>query len=385
MSVRLYRSKGYALFLAVLPILLMYKVPLVGLGVSTTLIAVGMAYGLCVLLKFFSRVDIKILIPIVIYFAYAMSKSNMVNVLLCISICVHLMTIMTGAVDVSFLKKCILTISLIAAVAVIFQFLLHMIFGVHLPMIVNSLCLDDLEYYSKAILTGIPRNSVSYRPSAFFLEPAHFTMYCIVGQMIFLYDDKPDYIKAGIVSAGILATTSGMGIVLTAAIWVAFPFVTATRLDSRVIKRIFFLSVVGILSIIILMRMPFFQTALARITGPVAYSSTQYNAIWGRIAKWDEFIGTMNKHDFLWGYGNSELPDVYFTGLMTLIYSYGIIGTILFYGILLVLIIKTNNRVGRVMLLMYAAVIPLADIVGFINVIFYCGIAIALLTEFRYE
>ena len=49
LKVSLHESKGYAIFLSLLPVLMMHRTPGMRLGLSTMLIAVGMVYAGCVI------------------------------------------------------------------------------------------------------------------------------------------------------------------------------------------------------------------------------------------------------------------------------------------------------------------------------------------------
>lgn len=379
-NIQLHKSKGYALFLALLPMIMMYRVPVIGLGVSTTLIAIGMIYAFAVIARMHKFIQWKVVSPFLIYLLYVMTKSTLVYTLIYIAIGFHIIALSTGALDVKALKRYVEKIAMLAAIGTIVQMMIHIILGVHLPMIISSLCLSDLDYYSKAIATGVSRHSTMYRPSAFFLEPAHLTMYCIVALNTYLFQEKPDYKKAIIVSAGILTTTSGMGIVLTAITWVIFPLLYGNGVDFTKIKRIVGMTLFLFASFAILHRTPFFQSSLARIAGPVEYSSTQYNAIWGRTANWKVYIDPLSGNELRFGKGISAIPaGVYFTGLMTIVYSYGIVGTVLLYASLLWLIFRCKNMPYKLVTVIYGVMLSMADLAGLINIMFYVGSAVAII------
>ena len=132
-------GKGYALFIAVLPILMMYKVPAIGIGVSTTMIIVSFFYAASVIFNDIllnnGRFRIaKIVIPFVIYLLYVVIKSigDTVNMIQTMLIIVHIVAFSMGAVNTECLKKYIIAISAAAAILTMIQTILHYVFGVHL-------------------------------------------------------------------------------------------------------------------------------------------------------------------------------------------------------------------------------------------------------------
>lgn len=366
------KSKGYSLLLALLPVLMMYRIPIINMGASTILIFLSAFFAIFLSLKNGKLNIVSAVCPFLFYFFYIAFKSNITGICLCMAIIIHLLVISNGAVDEKQLKKYFELIACIAAICVIIQFFVHLILNVHIPLIKMDWCLDEMEEYRSLITTGVDFEG-TYRPSAFFLEPSHFAQYASIGLASNLLLEKPNYKKAILISIGIILTTSGIGIVLVVAIWCAFPIIATKGIDNKKIKRIFFLLVIGALAIFILLKMPFFQNSLNRITGGASYSSTQYNAIWGRTLYWTEYISSMQGSDLVFGYGSANLPDVYFTGIMSIIYSYGVVGIIMFSFALFILFIKVNNRCAKLLTAIYAGMLIVANLTNFIHIIYYIG------------
>lgn len=332
-------GRGYALFISVLPVLMMYKVPLAGIGVSTAMIIISFFYAAAVIfydiLKNQWKLRIaKIVIPFVLYLVYVVIKSagDTVNMIQTMLIIIHIVAFSTGAVNIECLKRNIIRIALLAAVLTMIQTVLHYLLGVHLPCIAPNFCLDSLQYYRSFILTGFQETSSLYRPSAFFLEPSHLTQYSFVALLLCLFHGKKQYAAAVCISLGMVATTSGMGIMLVGGIWClsVWDMIRKSEASGRMIK--FSGCLLGMLTAVcILYQFEFFRSALQRIFSPVQYSQSNYNAIWGRTLHWNTYISPMGGKDLLLGYGYIHLPDIYFTGLMELIYCSGILGIILYY------------------------------------------------------
>lgn len=332
-------GKGYALFIAVLPIFMMYKVPAIGIGVSTTMIIVSFFYAASVIFNDIllnnGRFRIaKIVIPFVIYLLYVVIKSigDTVNMIQTMLIIVHIVAFSMGAVNTECLKKYIIAISAAAAILTMIQTILHYVFGVHLPCIAPDLCLDSLQYYRGIILTGYQETSSLYRPSAFFLEPSHLTQYSFVGLLLCLFHGKRQIPAAVCISLGMVSTTSGMGIMLAGGIWFLYvlDIIRKSEFSSKIAKSACCL--LGMITALcILYQFEFFRSALQRVFSPVKYSQNNYNAIWGRTLYWDKYISPMGGRELIFGFGYINLPDIYFTGLMELIYCSGIIGVALYY------------------------------------------------------
>ena len=332
-------GRGYALFISVLPVLMMYKVPLAGIGVSTAMIIISFFYAAAVIfydiLKNQWKLRIaKIVIPFVLYLVYVVIKSagDTVNMIQTMLIIIHIVAFSTGAVNIWCLKRNIIRIALLATVLTMIQTVLHYLLGVHLPCIAPNFCLDSLQYYRSFILTGFQETSSLYRPSAFFLEPSHLTQYSFVSLLLCLFHGKKQYAAAVCISLGMVATTSGMGIMLVGGIWClsVWDMIRKSEASGRMIK--FAGCLLGMLTAVcILYQFEFFRSALQRIFSPVQYSQSNYNAIWGRTLHWNTYISPMGGKDLLLGYGYIHLPDIYFTGLMELIYCSGILGIILYY------------------------------------------------------
>ena len=318
---------------------MMYKVPVAGIGVSTAMIIISFFYAAAVIfydiLKNQWKLRIaKIVMPFVLYLVYVVIKSagDTVNMIQTLLIIIHIVAFSTGAVNIWCLKRNIIRIALLAAVLTMIQTVLHYLLGVHLPCIAPNFCLDSLQYYRSFILTGFQETSSLYRPSAFFLEPSHLTQYSFVALLLCLFHGKKQYAAAVCISLGMVATTSGMGIMLVGGIWClsVWDMIRKSEASGRMIK--FSGCLLGMLTAVcILYQFEFFRSALQRIFSPVQYSQSNYNAIWGRTLHWNTYISPMGGKDLLLGYGYIHLPDIYFTGLMELIYCSGILGIILYY------------------------------------------------------
>ncbi len=380
--IRIERGTGYAVLLSILSVIMMYKVPVVNMGFATVLIAVSMVYAVFLILTNFQRIKFSLVLPICLYALWNMIRSggDASAILLCIAIIVHVTAISTGCVNGNVLKKMIVGISCIAAIGVIIQQIVHIVFSVHVPMIATDYILDSMkDSYLKLLLTGYGEIDSGYRPSAFFLEPSHFSQYCFIGIAISLLDEKTKNIpKAILISIGILCTTSGMGMAILVAVWIYYYFMRVKSVSLvQKIQRIAIYAVIGIIVVVVALQIPSIQFAISRVFGTEA---GEYNAIDGRFFWWDSYMTKLSGTEWIFGLGADKLPDVYFTGIMELLYCYGIIGAVLFYGILL-RFFKGKSAEVRFVTLMLGVLMIFANFTGFISLIFYFGTLINFAIE----
>lgn len=365
----------YTLGISLLPVIMMYKVPIVNLGLSTVIIALLLIpAGIKIISNANSTFKLTRLTPFFLYLLYACTKSPMQMVILLFSVLVHLSAISYGIMDVDLLKRIVRRIAIIAALAVMLQTVSHIIFNYHVQMININWCLDSMESYRSVITTGIGKSETLYRPSAFFLEPSHLAEYCIIALAVCLFNEKPDKKSALVISVGILLSTSGIGILSVFGMWIYwFVKKSQRRIIDDLPKIIAGIIAVGIV-FLALNQFESFRVVISRFTGQ---SETGYNAIHGRFFWWDTYFKNFTFTDLFWGFGYSSLPDVYFTGMMTQLYAYGILGLSLFIIALIVQFIKSKYS-NRVLILIYFALLFGANLTGFISLIFYIGTICAL-------
>ncbi len=337
--------KLYTLYISVIPPLMIYAVPGTNISLATVLTGIGMVYAGMSLINRKSEVSGKLFIPLVLYVFYLMTKSPLQVSLLMFAVLVQLVAIGTGLLDQKLFRKYVETIAVIGAICVISQQLIYFTTGIQFPFLIKSiLTLDLQEQYSFLFRGGQPG---LYRPSAFFLEPAHYSQYCIIGLGSCLFSEVVDKRKALLISLGLIATTSGMGFVLTFFLWGCW-YLSHNRLS---VKNLVVISVLLLSAFLILNSISFTHNIISRFT--VDSSSGDYNSIDGRLWWWRQVFGDFTFSGFFWGFGMDSIPEgVYFTGYMQQLYCYGVFGVFLFFLFWLRLFIKTN-RLGKVIALSY--------------------------------
>ena len=370
--------------IALLPVLMCYKIPVVEYGTSTVLIAILMIPAMIYSLNSsgYDKKLLKIIFPFFIYVTYVLTKSSSINILLQISIVVHFVAIINGMVIVDKLKSYIIRITILASIIVLAQTVVHYAIGYHIPCIYFPGILDTLkEQYFSGIYTGVSRWGGMYRPCAFFLEPAHMAQYSFVGLLLALFSDDVPMKKKIVISVGILATSSGIGILCTSLCWILWAYIT--KVDGSFLDKLVNFSKYAILGTIVyymLLQIPYFKNAVNRFT---VKEDGEYNAVDGRLFFWDRYIGDASTSQLLWGFGYDALPDSFFTGMMTVLYAYGYVGIILFYASLLILLFGLKG-ISRYIILIYIGLTFSSDVVGFIWIIYLLGVSLALNYKYSY-
>lgn len=363
------QSKGYALLMAFLPIVMMYRTPGLAVGLSTSLIALGMIYALCVIYLHANRINLRFILPFSIYIIYSFFMGNTQTQLLSIAIFVHLAAISTGAINGRFLRRVIEYLSIAAAIGVTIQQILHVFLGIDLQMMYSSLMIESLQHVGYSDMFGESLGNKMYRPSAFFIEPSHLAQYCSVGLASCLFRDEAKIKQALLVTLGLMMSTSGIGIVLVFAVW-GWWYLSKMENQTLLTKVVIFVGAflaVGIL-LAVLYQIPFFQQVFGRFIGT---GDGDYNAIEGRTYVW-KYVERMNSEDLVWGMGDDNLPLGFLTDFVRQLLAYGIVGCCLFYFTLLNLMLS-NKGLARTVAIMYAALSFVANQAGFILLIFQVG------------
>lgn len=372
LRVSLHQSTGYALYLACLPLIAMYKTPGLSVGLATSLIAVGMIYAGCVIYRHIQKVDLSILMALLPYLTYVFFNGSSDAKLLTIAILVHLSAISTGAVDANKLRYYLENIAVAAAFLVVIQQLLH--YGAHLNVrfMFTDLLIDGMK--EEGGLLSQSEGAGLYRPSAFFHEPSHMAQTCIIGLGSCLFQETPKIKKALFITMGFLACTSGMGIVLTAAMW---GWWRISHEDKGAVYKVSIfvgVAIALVLAYFVLDQIPFTHSILNRFVGT---DEGNYNAIKGRTFGWDILFAGKDFWELFWGFGHEALPKFYLTGFMSQLLVYGYAGVILLL-VYLGRFIWGSQGLARTQAIIYTSLLFIANIIGFVFLIFQTGVIIAL-------
>ena len=201
-----------------------------------------------------------------------------------------------------------------------------------------------------------------FRPSAFFLEPAHFAQFCTIGLVISLVEKKSSYIRAIIISAGLMLTTSGLGIVSVILIWGMYLYINVEGIDRKRMNRMVLgtLLFVGIFIILFSFSASFQFAVMRMFIGSNGYHS----AIQGRTTNIG-LIALLSSKELIYGMDYANVPtygdmdtQYYLTGIFELIYCQGILGASLFIICYFYMIIKTYKAKQRLPLYILISYLP---------------------------
>ena len=220
---------------------------------------------------------------------------------------------------------------------------------------------------------SIPINNVFnglFRPSAMFIEPAHYAQFCSIGLLCSLFNAKRLFnAKSIIISVGIVFTTSGIGIFSVFLLWCIFLlFGSNERIGRRIIRIIIGLTLIIAMFLLLYMLSDAFRGAIFRIFNNVGGNSS---AIKGRTNN-KYLLSGLSTNELAFGMGYENIPvygslmtQYYLTGIFELIYCQGIVGTCLFVGCYSYIIIK--SYINKQYLPFFALILYIPILIGTSN------------------
>lgn len=195
-------------------------------------------------------------------------------------------------------------------------------------------------------------NIISYRPCSFFSEPAAFASAML--PLVFLANRRKSYKVSFFASIMILASTSTVGCILLAVLWLHT--VTVSGLKSK-IKVILWVSFIGVLVYVV--ASPVFVPSFQKLNGVLAGEGT----FGARVAVGFGIISTMNPWQWIFGtnaidvsnYVSQHISELsshqtvmayyyakrlFLNSFSALFYHYGIIGFVLYFRTIIKRLLK---------------------------------------------
>lgn len=353
-----------AFLLAICPILQHYKGPIV--DARATVLAIMTPYLLYKLWKK-NEVNFLIALPLI---GFTICKvmfrgMNLTGLGREVLLWLFFIAVASQLIDTKSFIRVVISVSVVASALIVIQYVSYYLFDWHLQMVPTSLLLKSSSNWVKLAQTGTVSVTGKvmrfYRPSSFFLEPSHMTIYCVPALLLLLLSPKLDrkrLILAALITVGVIACTSGMGIVLCVGLWALY-FVFYFReeqgdepitigklrikgiktkdlqfkgvtLKGLRIKPVSLLLMAGMVIVLVLLYVfvDVFRSSINRIF----YSTSGSTALEGRTASGMAALAQMNWLDWLTGERKmGKEAESYMAAFFGTIYDYGVIATVLSY------------------------------------------------------
>lgn len=226
--------------------------------------------------------------------------------------------------DYSLGQSYICSIGKYSAVFLVFQYIFYFLFGFILLGFIPFIPIYH-EIYSELDYQNLYENM--FRPSSFFLEPAHFARFLIIPLIFFVfeYKSKWDIVWGVILSIVILLSTSGIGVLLF--VLVCF-FVLLNKSSKK--KYSFIKGVLYLLPFIITFLVLRDSLAKESIDRVLNSDLSETNTAGGaRFRGYYQFL-ELSSLDKIIGMGYGAVPDTelvtWFSGAGYLLYGVGILG-----------------------------------------------------------
>lgn len=250
--------------------------------------------------------------------------------------------------DIKKLLKYYRSIAIAATILLLIQYLCYYLLGFHLQLVPISLLKPGTSQWFGLIRTG--RIGVTgtrlafYRPSAFFLEPSHFAVYCIPVIVTTLFsrtgDEKRERQIALFISTGVLLSTSGMGIGVVIICWAFYLlFIFGRKGENRKLsfrkllnkRSLTFFIFLLVLLAVLYGSIPFFRQSLDRIF--FSSGDESMTAIEGRTSTGRRSLEMLEGIRKWIGFGDIyDISDWNMSAFYFVTFRFGWIGTVIFYS-----------------------------------------------------
>lgn len=357
-------KKIYSIIIALLPVIMIYNVPYVNVGLATISIGLSVPYPLLCILQRRNFKHTGLFIFLIGYLILR-SEGDYLNIFLLLMVFIHVLGVFNKTIDINSFRKTLEIVSIICTVLVIIQTVVFYVLGIRFTFLIPNLILEENR---PGLLSFVTAKGL-FRPSAIFLEPSHYSQYCCLALLSVLFSGnrkRPDLKKAFFIAMGCILTTSGMGIGLCVGIF-GWYVLFLKKGQGKLVRWIGWIMVI-LFIFVVLMQFNFFSQAIQRIFGEV----DGYNAIWGRMFYWDSTVGMLHGKAWIFGLGALNLPlDKYMTGLMEILYCYGSIAIFILLLFLTQLAVGGRNNFTSCACVIYLALCCGANVFGFIELTFW--------------
>ena len=386
----------YACFLAIMPVLATYASGIPGFSVTDVLLVLFTAYAalwpsVCTKNRYAVSVNgLLIGVGLIIGFsliAQLADPSDVTNVAIrTIRYAFYLFAFLFTSkrlLDVERLQVYVKRVSVLASFYIFLQFTLYTLFGFVLK---GYISLFELYVPSYATTDYEAIYSIMYRPTSFFLEPAHFARYAIIGLILFLFAKDvrvSDILMGGILSLGVVLSTSSQGYVLLALVWFIFVLACVVKTRGRT-ARVFglFAILIAPVLLLLLLSLPAVRSTLLRSLSGGGITDGN-SALGARLGGYMYFFDLTSFHK-LFGVGFGSIPEgSWLPSAAYWLYGSGILVFAVYVIFLLYALRRLKGANRMILLVMFILFFSDDCFYSYMCVLFY---SLALLTkEERYE
>ncbi|WP_078543562.1 hypothetical protein [Litchfieldia alkalitelluris] len=375
--------KIYTVLIALLPIIAIYASGVPGINLGELFLVAFWAYSLIFVKKgvfnSYSQVNILIFFGWYAIFSTFISMffdSSQINDVMVrtIRFCFYLFVIVYLSrkfFSLNYAIKVIKFVSIAGTFYIIIQNISYRFFGLilkgFLPFI--PVYTSQYETYDYAGLY----ETIFYRPTSFFLEPAHYSQYVLIALVLFLFKEEfniKNIISSVFITIGVLLSTSGQGLIIATLIW--FVYMLNLLLAKREIwkKRLLGITfpIITLAVLPFLLRSEIIQNNISRILSSGSATST---AVGARTSGYLTFIMEDSIFIKLFGAGFGNTPHgVWFAGLSYILYCLGIIGFLFLLGIFLIYYLKANSKFIKMLIFVCFMLSVSAEIINSYWIVF---------------
>lgn len=255
-------------------------------------------------------------------------------------------------IDTELLRKYVKTVAMLATAFIILQFVLYKLGNYVLPGYIRQLNLY-IEQYSELDYDFIYKQQM-YRPTSFFLEPAHYARYVVIGLIMVLFNPnskRKEFFMAIFLSVGVLISTSSQGYLLVFVVWAMYALLYIRNISSIWVKNVVkVILVVSPILFIAILNTPMVKDTLSRtLSGGVDVETSAIGARLGGFL----IVKELSAFELLFGHGFGSVPEgAWLSSALYWIYGSGLFVFLIFVAFLLYALKRLKGS-QKVILLCY--------------------------------
>lgn len=299
-------------------------------------------------------------------------------------VCLVFLAAISGIVDFKAFVRAWIAVAAVGCVLILVQYVCYYVLDFHLQLIPTQLFREGSDQWMGLAETGkisiLGNPTKTYRPSSIFMEPSHMALYCVPAQLMLLFSPGLNWRRfalAVLMTVGVVASTSGLGIVLAMGLWFVYLalfcgeklgdkpilFIKGFTIRERQFKgvkikdkrygactvpgwtvRPINIVLVGSLLLAAVLMYAFvevFRDSINRIL----FSQDGYNAVSGRTSSGILAISKLQGSEWLIGKAvEGSEANGYMSGLFESIYKYGLLGAAVSYAFYVISAFKLKRQ-----------------------------------------